>query len=86
MPADQHPPGWTDGPDRRHGLWVPFLCGLVEGGKLVVQRTNADGGLPGLRRRCGSLADVRNTAFKVGGAACVVRIDCGGYPATKARD
>jgi hypothetical protein len=63
----------------------PFLCGLVEGGKLFVQHTNETVVVHGCTA-AGLLASVHNTAFKVGGAACVVRIDCGGYPATKARD
>jgi hypothetical protein len=32
------------------------------------------------------MADMWNTTFKVGGAACVVRIDGCRYPPTKARD
>ena len=45
-----------------------------------------DGRLPRLRHACELLADVRNAAFKVGGAVCLVCIDCGGYPTTEARD
>jgi hypothetical protein len=89
LPWNTSPPRFQQvlRPRETEGLcqFVSFLLDVVQGGKLLVQHTNEDGGLPRLGS-CWLLADVRNTAFKVGGAACLVCIDCGGYPATKARD
>lgn len=84
-----------DGPRKRafgHELGEGTHCGeRSESGDLTapslfVQGMNEDGGFYGGVAAAGLLADVRNTAFEVGGVACVVCVDCGGYLATKARD